>query len=180
MTHKGKAGQTLAPLWCWNWHCQNSNSSTTDLGITQDKVKTKDHLSVAIEQWRSRWSMNSPLHLHIQHQSTIKMCLLWRLLTIRIFKRPAVHTKNTILLGTLTIQMLFQGKKVHVEPLRALWYDLNSNTLFNGNHMTQSWLDEVGKLSYSTSKKVSTDSNCQSCEGWMNWGFNDGPLPLTG
>ena len=56
-----------------NQPCQKTRSSTTDFGITQitpNKAKSIGHRSIAT-QWRKRWSTNSPLHLHIKHQSII-------------------------------------------------------------------------------------------------------------
>ena len=41
--------------------------------------------------------------------------------------------------------MLFQGKHEPVEPLRALYYGLTSNTpFFDGNQTTWSWPEETG------------------------------------
>ena len=53
--------------WSPNFPCQQANSSTTVFGIiewTPNKANTKVHNSTAIQQWRERWSTDSPLLLH--------------------------------------------------------------------------------------------------------------------
>ena len=53
--------------WSPNFPSQQANSSTTVFGIiewTPNKANTKVYNSTAIQQWRERWSTDSPLLLH--------------------------------------------------------------------------------------------------------------------
>jgi hypothetical protein len=53
--------------------------------------------------------MDSPLFLHIQHQSTTMTFHFLRLSNVKIFPNVVVHTKNAILERAITLQILFQG-----------------------------------------------------------------------
>ena len=91
----------------------------TDLGITQtipNNAKVNDHTSVAKGQWSSRWSIDYPLLLHMQHQSTINRYLFRKLSIVNIIPNATVHTKYDTFCVTLVIHILFQGKGISVEP----------------------------------------------------------------
>ncbi len=67
----GMAFQISTCLWRPNLPCQHAYRSITRLGITQlipNRLKTAAHNSLTTRQWRNKWSMVSPLALHIQHQ----------------------------------------------------------------------------------------------------------------
>ena len=51
-----------------------------------------------------------PTILHMQHHSSTIKFLLCNLSIVRIFRSAADHVKNATLVGTLTLQILFQGK----------------------------------------------------------------------
>jgi hypothetical protein len=90
------------------------NKSTTPLGITQaipNKANFNDQSSCAIVQCRSRWLTNSPLALHMQHQSIMITLHFLRLSTVRILSKAAVQVKKATLVGTFDFHTLFQGKK---------------------------------------------------------------------
>ena len=65
--------------WQWNHPFRHSKSSNLDFGITQtipQQCKNKWPNIYCKEQWSGKWWIDSPLLLHIQHQSTINKCLL--------------------------------------------------------------------------------------------------------
>ena len=74
------------------------------------------HKAKVMSQWIKRWSIDSPLLQHIQHQLTNGRPHLVRLSKLRIFPSATVHKKNNTLLGTLTDQIPFQGKGAEVAP----------------------------------------------------------------
>jgi len=109
---------------------QQANSLITLLGITQDKskrVKRALHKAEATSQWRRRWSIDSPLLLHMQHLSTIITCLFSRLSKVRILPSAADHTKKADLEGAWVHRTLFQGKQLPSEPANELKNDLTLN-----------------------------------------------------
>ena len=66
-------------------------------GITQfipNKLKITTHISLATGQWRKKWSMDSPSALHIQHQLTKMMFLLFKLPAVNIFPRATDQRKK--------------------------------------------------------------------------------------
>ena len=71
-----------------------SSTSTTPCSMTQctsNSEHTKFHSSWAIGQCRSKWSIASPFHLRIQHQSTTATCCLLKLLTVKF--SPTTQSK---------------------------------------------------------------------------------------
>jgi hypothetical protein len=121
---------------------QQAKKSTTRLDMTQanpTRLKMEFQRALTISQWSKRWSTNSPLFLHIQHQSTTVTCRFLRLSIMRIFPKAANKAKNKILEWALFLQILFQGKGVLSCGARALYKDLTSNNLFlEGNHQSLS------------------------------------------
>jgi len=90
------------------------NKSSTSLGITHstpNKVRMQLHRSRATSQWSNKCSIDSSFFLHIQHPSTTTTFLFCRLSYVKIFPNAAVHTKNAIIDGGLTCQILFQGNE---------------------------------------------------------------------
>jgi hypothetical protein len=66
---------------------QQAKSFTTQLGITYTNLTRLTivfHRALVISQCSKRWSTDSPLFLHIQHQSTIMTCCFLRLSMIKI------------------------------------------------------------------------------------------------
>jgi hypothetical protein len=85
---------------------QQAKSFTTQLGITYTNLTRLTivfhraltytnltrltivfHRALVISQCSKRWSTDSPLFLHIQHQSTIMTCCFLRLSMIKIFPK---------------------------------------------------------------------------------------------
>ena len=97
ITHNGTAPHTLT-LWDFRKEpIQLAINSNTVLGITQttpNRQNTMDHRLWAVSQWRSKWLGDSPLCLHIQHQSTMQIRRFRKLSIVRIFPWAAVHTKK--------------------------------------------------------------------------------------
>ena len=76
---------------------QQASRSTTRAGITQCKPNRQniiDQRPCAASQCKRKWSVDSPLDLHIQHQSTIIISLLRRLSTVKILPSVAIHMKK--------------------------------------------------------------------------------------
>ena len=80
---------------------QQLRRSTTSRGITQflpKMTRTIDHNSQATGQCTSKWLTDSPLDLHIQHQSKMVTLLFLRFSVVRIFPKADVkedcYTKN--------------------------------------------------------------------------------------
>lgn len=74
-----------------------TNRSVTLFGKTQETpndVRTKLQQWWAYSQWIRRWSTVSPLHQHMQHQSTIEKPLPLKLSPVIIFPHTADHTKK--------------------------------------------------------------------------------------
>ena len=93
---------------------QQASKTKTLLGITQwspNSQNSNDHRLYAKSQWRSKWSLDSQLFLHMQHNSTTQIFLFWRLSIVRIFLLAVVHMKKATFVATFTLQMLFHGKK---------------------------------------------------------------------
>lgn len=73
---------------------------TTLLSITQANPilpkTTSSHRAMATSQWSNKWSIVSPLFLHIQHQS---ITIVWhfQFSMVRIFPNVAVHMKSSTL-----------------------------------------------------------------------------------
>ena len=70
MRQAGAAPQTSLLLRAPIKPLHDSNKAMTEYGMTQvipTKQKRRSHNSLANGQWR-RWSTDSPLHLHIEHQ----------------------------------------------------------------------------------------------------------------
>ena len=70
--HHIKQWGTINHIWPFRWWpnlpCQQASSPKTDCNITQltpNKPKTIDYISIATRQWRKRWLIDSPLHLHM-------------------------------------------------------------------------------------------------------------------
>ena len=59
-----------------------------------NNAKINHQIFVVKEQWSSKWLINSPLLLHIQHQSTINKSLLRRLSNVKFFPIVAIHSKK--------------------------------------------------------------------------------------
>ena len=101
----------ITPLRWWpNFLSQHVRNSTTIFGIAQyipNMVNTIDHNSKTVGQCNKRWSTNSPLLLHIQHQSRI---LLHKLSIVKIVPKAAIQTKNATLEATFCFQILLQEK----------------------------------------------------------------------
>ena len=103
----------ISPAFCLGNPGQQYNKSVTLRGMTQNTPnmeKAKSQISCAIEQWRRRWSTDSPSRLHMPHQSRTKNRLLRRLSVIRILPRAAVQIKKFTLDGARDLQTFFQGK----------------------------------------------------------------------
>ena len=101
---------------------QHANNSSTPLGITQDipnKVRTRFHSSWARGQCNSKWLTDSPLDLHIQHQSIMRTFLFRRLSIVRILPNVAVQEKKATLDGTLAFHTLLQGKEIRLGLSKA-------------------------------------------------------------
>ncbi len=81
---------------------QQANNSRGIMHWTPNKLKIKHHNSVATGQYRSRWSIDSPLHLHMQHQSITKTLLFLRLSMVRLLPIAAHQTKKGTLGGTFS------------------------------------------------------------------------------
>ena len=78
--------------------------SITSRGITQkipNKISIIFHNSRAIGQCISKWLTDSPLDLHIRHQSKMITLLFLRFSVVRIFPNAVVQMKNATLGGTL-------------------------------------------------------------------------------
>jgi hypothetical protein len=92
---------------------QQANKSTTQRGMTQDKLKRLKmafHRARGTSQWRRMWSTDSSFILHIQHLSITMTRLFLRLSKVRIFHSAAAQSKKATFKGTLVRQMIFQGK----------------------------------------------------------------------
>ena len=73
--------------------------------------------------------MDSPLILHIQHQSNTMICHFLVSSLVRIFPNMANQVKNTTRNGTLFSQILLQGKGVlswGLEPNRMINFNKTS------------------------------------------------------
>lgn len=89
-----------------------NNKAATVPSITQwipNIWNTSPHRVWTPLQWSKRWSIDSPLLQHIQHQFTKGNPLLIRWSNVRIQPKAPVRIKNATLLGTLTDQMPFHG-----------------------------------------------------------------------
>ena len=98
---------------CLKLQDQQSNKSATLCGITQqipNKQKIILHISDAIEQWRRRWSIDSPHPLHIKNHSRTTKCLFRRLSIVKILPKAAVQEKKATRGGTFDCHTIFQGK----------------------------------------------------------------------
>ena len=90
-----------------------SSTSTTPCSMTQctsNREHTIFHSTRAIGQCRSKWSITSPFHLRIQHQSTTTTCCLLKLSTVKFSPNDAVQMKKLTLVGTFGVQNCFHGK----------------------------------------------------------------------
>ena len=66
---------------------QQERRSITPWGMVQGipkRLKNIFHRSLATRQWRNKWFTDSPLSLHIQHQSSLLPYLLFYLISSRI------------------------------------------------------------------------------------------------
>lgn len=97
---------------------ENSLSNITQ-EVPNKAVYTKDQISLATIQWGRKCSAESPLLLHIERQSVINMFCFCRLLSVRVLSNDAVHAKNSTFLGTLALQILFNGELALMEPLKT-------------------------------------------------------------
>ena len=91
---------------------QQAKRSTTCLGITHqtpNNEKINAHSSLAVWEWRKRWSMDSLASLHMQHQSIITNWRFQRLSIVNTFPKEAVHMKKFTLEGTRGFHTEFQG-----------------------------------------------------------------------
>ena len=111
--HRIKQWETtikITPLWWWpNFNCQHARNSTRVFGIAQyipNKVNIIDHNSKTIGKCNKKWSTDSPLLLHKQHQSRINTFLLRKLSIAKIVPKVAIQTKNATLEATFCFQIL--------------------------------------------------------------------------
>ena len=99
-----------------NGPCQDViNNSTTLWGITQitpKRIKTIDHRSKAMGQWRRRRFIDSPLLLHIKHQSITGTPLFHSLSRVKILPKAAVQEKKATLGGIFEYHTAFHGKRL--------------------------------------------------------------------
>lgn len=90
------------------------------------RQKTKTHKSLATSRWSKRWSMDSTLFLHKQHQSITMTCNFIRLFKVKIFPKATVQTKNTTLKrGLVSLNTLPRKRKDSMRATRMIkWSDL--------------------------------------------------------
>ena len=116
-TNTGETAFQMTLLRCLlNLPFQLANKSTTLFGITQltpNKERVSTQGSQAIERCNSKWSMDSPSCLHIQHQLTPHCC---KISTLRIFLKAADQTKKATLSGSFTFHILFHGNSAAPSP----------------------------------------------------------------
>ena len=128
ITQSGTAFQ-MSPLRCLlNLPFQQVNKSTTLCGtqLTTNKERASTQGSQAIDQCNSKWSMDSPSCLHIQHQLTPHCC---KISIVRIFLKAADQTKKATLSGAFTFHILFHGNSAAPSPCKTLQKDLTSKSL---------------------------------------------------
>ena len=90
-----------------------SSTSTTPCSMTQCTLNSEHTIfncSRDIGQCRSKWSIASPFHLRIQHQSTTTTCCLLKLSTVKFSPNDAVQMKKLTLVGTFGVHNCFHGK----------------------------------------------------------------------
>lgn len=92
---------------------QQAKTTTTQLGITHTnltRLKIVFDRALVISQYSKSWSIDSPLFLHIQHQSTTITCRFLRLPIVKIFPKVVDQAKYATLSGALLRQILLQHK----------------------------------------------------------------------
>ena len=97
---------------------ENSLSNITQ-EVPNKAVYTKDQISLATIQWGRKCSAESLLLLHIERQSVINVFCFRRLLSVRVLSNDAVPAENATFLGTLALQILFNGELALMAPLKT-------------------------------------------------------------
>lgn len=116
---KGIEFQALEFPCFWKFPLQKLNICATILGTnheTVNRVHSKDQISLVTTtmQCSRRCSLHSPLFLGMQHHSTVNMLHFLRSSTVKILSK-AVPMRW----GTIASQILLQGKRTPIAPLRA-------------------------------------------------------------
>jgi hypothetical protein len=89
--------------------------SLTRQGMTYtkpNKPKIEIHKALAILQWSRRWSMVSPLFLHMQYQSITVIFHFLKLFKVMILPKATDQAKKATFKGALLRQIHLQGKGV--------------------------------------------------------------------
>ena len=79
--------------------------SLTEEGKTQDtpnKVKSRYHNTLLLEQWKRRWFMFSSFSRHIKHLFANACPLFWTISKVKALPHVASHAKKLILGCTFT------------------------------------------------------------------------------
>ena len=95
---------------------QQASRSTTRAGITQCKPNRQniiDQRPCAASQCKRKWSVDSPLDLHIQHQSTIQIWCFLKLSIVKSLPWAAVPTKNATQGGLYFSKCFSKGRQKH-------------------------------------------------------------------
>ena len=115
-----------------NIPCQESNKSLTCRDITQCTLKkgnTVSHNSLAIGQFISRWSTDSPSALHMQHQLTNTIFFFLKLSTVRIFPKRSCPNEENYTMGDLRLPKTFPRKRHGWRRTQAVVVALHRKTL---------------------------------------------------
>ena len=84
---RGIISHSFLHLALWQPAPQQYNNSKTPPGITHwisKMLKIKFQISLAAMHCNRRWDINSPLSLHMQHQSSIIICCFLKLSVVRM------------------------------------------------------------------------------------------------
>ena len=81
--------------------------------LTPNKVNTRSHKTLALEQWTRMWFIVSSSAQHRKHMLAKFHPLLLSWSTVRTFPHEASQAKKPTLVGTQGLQMMLHGNRLH-------------------------------------------------------------------